>query len=186
MTHIIFPLAIGLLLLGIVVYWFLQGDAPQRVELSEAHDALGRLRLNFLPVSSVDRIFDYNDFVFVRNQKEPNIVRLLESERKAVGMYWLRHTRQQIRLLMAFYLKSARQSARLSVALELQMALNYLIFLTACNMLIGLIWLRGPVHARDGARRTIMVAARFCTISESLITLLEARHARIAQVSGSE
>lgn len=186
MTQIIFPLIIGFLLLGAMVYWFLQEDRSHKIELWEARDALGQLRSNFLPANLVDRIFDDRDFVFVRKQKEPGVARLLEAERKAIAIYWLCHTRRQIRRLMSFYVKSARHSARLSVALELRMAFRYFAFLASCNALLGLIWLRGPFHARQVARRTVAVATRFYTASERLLTLAEARYARLPEVSGPE
>jgi hypothetical protein len=185
-TQIMVSVAIGFLLLGIAVYWFLQADASPKVELSDALEALGCLQSKFLPVSVVDRVLDYNDSVFVDRQKEPAILRLLETERKAIAMYWLRHTRQQVRLLMAFYVKSARRSSRLSAALEVKLAFNYLVFLAACNAFLGLIWLRGPFHAQKVARRTLTVAARFCAVSEKVLALAEARRAELREASGQQ
>lgn len=186
MIQMLFPLAVGLLLLGIVVYWFLSGETSHKIHLSEARDALGQLRSNFSPASLIDRIFDYDDFVFACEQKEPGVVRLLESERKGIATYWLRHTRQQIRRLMSFYVRSARESAKLSVALEFQMALNYVVFLVVCNALLMLIWLRGPFRTRAVARRTMAVAARFCATSETLVSLAETRYARLPELSRAE
>ncbi|HEV3513579.1 MAG TPA: hypothetical protein VGS05_17850 [Candidatus Sulfotelmatobacter sp.] len=185
MTQIIVSVAIGSLLLGIAVYWFLQADASPKVHLSDAREALGCLQSTFLPVSVVDRVLDYNDFVFVRRQKEPGILRTLETERRAIAMYWVRHTRQQMRLLMSFYVKSARRSSGLSAALELKLALNYLVFLAACNAFLGLIWLRGPFHAQKVARRTRTVAARFCAVSEKVVALTESR-AELREASGQQ
>jgi len=186
MTQIIFPLAIGLLLLGVMLYWLLHGDTSRNFELSNARDALAHLRSDFLPSNIVDRIFDHDDFAFVLDEKEAGLLRLLQAERKTVATYWLRHTRRQTTLVMSLYLKSARQSARLSVALELQIALNYLLFLTACNSLQSLIWLRGPARARKIAQQTMAAATRFCTVSEKMLTLAEARYAGLAKMSGPE
>ncbi|MFZ0638673.1 MAG: hypothetical protein WAM59_03150, partial [Candidatus Acidiferrales bacterium] len=72
MTQIIFALVIGCLLLGVMLYWFLQGDVSNKVDLSEARNALGRLQSKFLPLSLVDRILDYDDFVFVDKLQEPD------------------------------------------------------------------------------------------------------------------
>jgi hypothetical protein len=185
-TQIIVSVAIGSLLLGIAVYWFLQADASPKVDLSDALEALGSLQSTFLPVSVVDRVLDSNDFLFVHCQKEPAILRLLEAERKAIAMYWVRHTQQQVRLLMTFYVKSARLISGLSAALELKLAFNYLAFLAACNAFLGLIWLRGPFHAQKIARRTITVAARFCAVSEEVLALAEARRAELREASGQQ
>lgn len=182
--QMIIPLIIGALLLGLMFYWFLQGDQSRKVDVSEARDALGSLQSKFLPVSLVDRILDYNDFAFVREQKEPRILHLLETERKAIAMHWLRHTRRQVTLLMSFYVKSARHNARLAASLECKLAFNYFAFLTACDALQGLIWLRGPFHAPRVARRTTIVATRFCEVSEKILAVAEARHANIPAAPG--
>ncbi len=182
--EIIFPVAIGCLLLGVMSYWFLQGSASNKVDLSEARTALGCLQSKFLPLNVVDRILDYNDFAFVNEQTEPDILQLLESERKTIAMYWLRHTRQQVKLLMTFYVKSSRHNAKLAAPLEFNLALNYFAFLAACNALRGLIWLRGPFQALKVARCTMIVAARFCAVSEKILATAEAHHANIHQAPG--
>ncbi|MFZ0923172.1 MAG: hypothetical protein WA020_08910 [Candidatus Acidiferrales bacterium] len=184
MTQIIFALVIGCLLLGVMLYWFLQGDVSNKVDLSEARNALGRLQSKFLPLSLVDRILDYDDFVFVDKLQEPDILRLLETERKMIAAYWLRHTRQQVRLLMTFYVKSARHNAKLAAALEFNLAFNYCFFLMACNALQGLIWLRGPFHALKVARCTMLVTARLCAASEKILTIAEAQGANMQEASG--
>jgi hypothetical protein len=182
----IVPLIIGVLLLGLTFYWFFQGDSSRKVDLSEARDALGALQSEFLPVSLVDRILDYNDFAFVQEQKDSRVLHLLETERKAIAMYWLRHTRQQVTLLMSFYVKSARHSAKLAASLEFKLAFNYLAFVTACNALEGLIWLRGPFDAPKVARRTMIVATRFCEVSEKIVAIAEARNADVPEAPGHQ
>lgn len=186
MTQIILPLAIGLVLLGMAVYWLLWTEAPHEMALPEARDALASLQSKFLPMSLVERILDYDDFVFVRSQKEREILRLLETERKTIAIYWLRHTRRQVRLLMTFHVKSARGSAGLSAALELKLAVSYLIFLAARNALLALIWLRGPFRAQKVAQHTLTVATRFCSVSESVLTLAEAHCAKMSKTSGQQ
>ncbi|MGB6877654.1 MAG: hypothetical protein WBD87_16645 [Candidatus Acidiferrales bacterium] len=184
MTQIFFSLVIGCLLLGVMLYWFLQGDISNKVELPDARNALGRLQSQFLPVSLVDRILDYNDFVFVDKLQEPSILHSLETERTAIAAYWLRHTRQQVKLLMTFYVKSARHNAKLAAPLEFNLAFNYFFFLMACNALQGLIWLRGPFYALKVARCTMMVATRFCAVSEKILAIAEAQGANMQEASG--
>ncbi|MFZ3245747.1 MAG: hypothetical protein WA185_11785 [Candidatus Acidiferrales bacterium] len=181
MMEIIFPIAIGCLLLAVMSYWFLQGDVSNKVDLSEARAALGCLQSKFLPLNLVDRILDSNDFAFVNEQTEPDILQLLESERKAIATYWLCHTRQQVKLLMTFYVKSARHNTKLAAALEFNLAVNYFAFLATCNALRGLIWLRGPFQALKVARCTMIVAARFCAVSEEILAGAEAHHANMQE-----
>lgn len=184
MTQIILPLVISFLLLGITTYWLLQANPSHKIESSEARDALVNLRSKFLPATLVDRIFDSDDLVFARHQENRNILRLLEAERKTIALYWLRHTQRQVRLLRTFYVKAARQNPKLSAALEFKLAFSYLAFWVTCNALLALIWLRGPFHARDVARRTMVVAARFCTISEGVSALAEIDYTKMQESSG--
>lgn len=186
MMQIILPLTVGFLLLGIVLYWFLERETTHQVDLSEARRALSRLQSKFLPMSLVDRILDYNDFVFVRNQKDPAVLHLLENERKTIVIYWIRHTRQQVKLLMTFYVKSARRNARLAAGLEFQLALNYFVFLMACDALLSLTWLRGPFYGLKVARRTIIVVTRFCTVAENIVRTAEARHPNMQEAPGHQ
>jgi hypothetical protein len=166
------------------LYWLLQGDSLAKVGLAEARRALGSLQSNFLPLRLVDRILDHNDFVFVDSQKDPRLMRLLEAERKAIAMYWLRYTREQVKLLMSFYVKSARHNASLAAALELKLAFNYVAFLMACDALRSLIWLRGPFYAPKVARCTMVVATRFCAASDKILAIAEAARSRISAAPG--
>jgi hypothetical protein len=186
MTPIILSLVIGLLLLGLMFYWLLQGDVSHKVDLSEARSTLGRLQSKFLPVNLVDRILDNNDFAFVNGQKEPRILHLLEAERTTIALYWLHHTRQQVKALMTFHVKSARYNAKLAAALELRLAFNYFAFLTACDAFQSLIWLRGPFYAPKAARFTMTVAARFCAISEKILSIAEAGHSNLPSTPRQE
>jgi hypothetical protein len=182
--QIIFSLAIGALLLGLMFYWLLQDDVSHKIDLSEARNALGRLQSKFLPANLVGRILDCNDFAFVSEQKEPRIVHLLEAERRAIAVYWLRHTRQQVKALMTFHVKSARYNAKLAAGLEIRLALNYFAFLVVCNAFQSLIWLRGPFYASRVARHTMTVATRFCAVSEKILAIAEARHANMPEAPG--
>jgi hypothetical protein len=184
MIDVIVPLAIGALLLGLMLYWLLQGDPSAKINLAEARSALGSLQSKFLPVDLVDRILDHDDFIFVDNQKDPRLLQLLEAERKAIAMYWLRHTREQVKLLMNFYVRTARHNAKLAAALELKLAFNYVAFLMACDALCSLIWLRGPFYAPKVARWTIVVTTRFCAASDKILTIAEAGRPSLPEAPG--
>jgi hypothetical protein len=185
-TQIILSLAIGVLLLGLMFYWLLQENASCKVDLSEARNTLGLLQSKFLPATLVSRILDYNDFVFVDAQRQPRILHLLEAERKAIATYWLCHTRQQVKALMTFHVKSARYSTKLAASLELRLALNYFAFLIACDAFQSLIWLRGPFYAARVARFTMMIATRFCAVSEKILSIAEAHHPNLPPAPGQQ
>jgi hypothetical protein len=186
-TQILLPIAIGLILLGILLYWFLREAASDKRSLdsSEAHCALSYLQLRFLSVSLVDRILDHQDMIYVRGQKDFNLVRLLDVERRAIAILWLRQTRQQVRLLMSFHVKSARHSAKLGPAVESKLALHYFVFLMAYNALFALVWLRGPFHARKVAGFITIALKQFCTISHQALSIADVSHMRIPEGPGN-
>jgi hypothetical protein len=187
-TQILLPVIIGFLLFGILLYWFLQGDASgkSRLDFSGAHNALSSLQMRFLPVDLVDRILNYQDMVFVQAQGDPGLMNLLNAERRGVAIFWLRRTREQVRLLMSFHVRSARRDAKLGLALEIKLALHYFVFLMAYNALFALIRLRGPFHARRVAGFITAAVAQFCAISQQALTIADAGHVRIPEVPGNE
>lgn len=174
MIQVMFSLAISVLLLGLLCYWLVQSSASRRVDLSEARSRLDLLQSKFLPANLVDRILDYNDFAFVNAQREPRFLHLLEAERRSIAICWLRQTRQQVKVLMTFHVKSARYNSKLAARLELKLAVSYFAFLIACHAFQSLIWLRGPFYAAKVARFTMMIATRFCVLSEKILAIAEA------------
>lgn len=182
MTQILFSLTIGCLLLALVLFWFWQGSASHKLNVSEARNALTVLQIRLLPINLMDRVLDYNDFLFVQKQRAPHVLELLETERKTIVLYWLSHTRQQVKLLMSFHIKSARYIAKLAPAQEFKLALNYLTFLLACDVLRGLIWILGPFRVSKVARYTVFVAARFCAASEQILMITKDPHTERQQV----
>lgn len=175
MTGIAFSLALGVLLLGLMLYWWLHGEPSKAPDISTARDALGSLQNRFLPVGLAARIFDQKDLDYVRSLEEPYITGLLESERKSIALYWLRHTRRQVKTVMGFHVRSARHNSRLAISLEMKLALDYFAFLFVCDVLCGLIWIRGPFRARGIARGIRTIAARFCARSEGMLISAEVR-----------
>ena len=177
--QILFSLSIGCLLLALVLRWFWQGSSSSKLDVCEARDALASLQIRLLPVNLMDRVLDYDDFLFVREQGMPQILDLLETERKAIALYWLNHTRQQVKLLMTFHIKSARHISRLAPAFEFKLALNYLTFVLACHVLQELIWMLGPFRVSKFAQYTAFVASRFCAASEQILVMTKDPHAEM-------
>lgn len=177
MMQMILSLLLGGLLLGLMLYWLLQRDDAGN-NVSAAWDALNSLQGRFTPAGIVDSIFDRNDFLFVREQRDRHILRLLETERKAIALAWLDSTRREVKMLMAFHVKSARHIVRLPAALEINLAVGYAGFLLACATLVLFVRIAGPFRASRFARHTVTVAARFCAASETILTIADGPHAR--------
>lgn len=182
MTQIILSLIIGVLLLGLMLYWLLQEEAASK-DVTAAWDALGCLRSRLLPACLIDRILDHSDFVFVREQMDRRILHLFETERKLLALEWLRYTRLEVKLLMAFHVKSARHEARLPVMLEIRLAFEYVGFLLACAALGMLIRMRDPFRARDFVRHTVTAAARFCAASEKILVIASSYQPQMREAS---
>jgi len=181
MTQVLFSLTIGCVLLSLMLLWFWQGGPSHKLDVSEARNALATLQIRLLPINLVNRVLDYNDFLFVQKQGAPHVLELLETERKTIVLYWLSHTRQQVKLLMSFHIKSARHVAKLSPAFEFNLALNYLTLLSACDVLQGLIWILGPFNVSKVVRYTVCVAERFCAASEQILLITKDPHAEIQE-----
>jgi hypothetical protein len=177
MTQVILSLLLGGLLVGLMLYWFLRRDAAAN-DISAAWDALSSLQTSFLPAAVVTSIFDRSDFLFVREQRNRHILRLLETERKAIALDWLRYTRSEVKLLMAYHVKSARHSVRLPAALEIKLALGYAGFLLAFATLVIFVRIAGPFRASSFAQRTLTLAALFCATSEKILSIADGPHAR--------
>lgn len=175
--QIILSLLLGGLVLGLMLYWLLHKDDAGN-NISAAWDALGSLQTTFTPAGIADSIFDRNDLLFVREQRDRHILQLLESDRKAIALEWLHSTRREVKSLMALHVRYARHNVKLPMALEIQLALGYAGFLLACGSLATFVRLAGPFRASRFAQHTVTVAARFCAASEKILTIADGPHAR--------
>lgn len=182
MTQIILSLLVGLLLLSLMLYWLLRGETASN-DAPAAWDALDCLRASLLPACLIDRILDYSDFTFVREQMDQRILRLFETERKAIALDWLRYTRLEVKSVMTFHVKSARHDARLLVMLEIRLALEYVGFLLACAALGMLIRMRDPFRALNFVRYTVTAAARFCAASENILVITSGCQSQMLKAS---
>jgi hypothetical protein len=184
MSQFFLPILIGFVLLAMLFYWVLRGNSgsASRIGISEAHQALALLQVKLLPLGLADRILDTADADFARSQSNPAILELLEKERKALAIFWLHYTREQVGLLMSFHVRSARRSANLSPSLEFKLALNYLNFLTAYRILLGLFWTSGPFSARRVSGIITGAAVRLCQASEQVFATMEPAELTAARI----
>ena len=186
MIQIIVPIFIGFLLLGILLYWFLRGEesAKCRLELSEAQTALKYLQSGSTSRDLIDRIANEQDIIFVRSEGDRNLLVLLNGERRAVALLWLRRMHQQVKLLMHFHVSSARSNARLGPVVELKLAFQFLAFIAIYYALLVMVWLRGPFRARKVTGFIAVALRQFCATSQQALVLADSWHAGLSQGSG--
>ena len=157
MSELFLFLAIGIGFLFLLLIWLLRSAVPpvDKTGLYEAQAVLTTVQVELPPRALGERIFSQQDWDFISTHASPGIQRIFLQERKALAYSWLRQTRNKIGQLMNFHRKAVRRNIRLSPSLELRLAFDYVLFLLTYEILCGLIWLRGPFHAR----RTIAYAA---------------------------
>jgi hypothetical protein len=162
-TYFAWFLGLTVVLLVLLVYWAWRSRARVVTidEFSGAHEALESVLLRF---HAVHRIFDPNDLEFMARQSPPEIQRLFQQERKAVAISWLRHTRKQVARLVDLHLRLASYTYEPSAASEFRLEMKYLSFSLVCHLLIILVRLRGPFHARKMVGYTIGSVDRFCAV----------------------
>jgi hypothetical protein len=186
-SQLLLPVLLGFLLLAILLYWSLTGttSSNREIGLSDAREALNRLQLQILPAGLVDRILNPDDFEFVRNERNPAILRMLEMERKTIAISWLRQTRHQVGLLMRSHVRAARSNAKLNPVIETKLAVDFFIFLLTYKVLLGLIWVSGPFQARKVASSVIHAVTRICQTSERFLPHPAVRGSSVPAVPGS-
>lgn len=173
MMQFLFPVVIGALLLGLLLHWSLRSRSSDQINANPPAEvgASGTLHSEFLPVGLMERILDPIDRDFTHSQATIETIRLLEQERRALAIYWLRHTRHQVRKLMSFHVRSVRRHVDLSPGLEIQLALNYVAFLIAYRLVMGLFYIRNPFHVRRVVNYIAAASMQLCFISERLLLI---------------
>ena len=121
-----------------------------------------------------ERIFDLGDWDFVSRNAPSEIQEMFLRERAILAISWLRRTRARISLVMRTHVAAVGQIADLHLVTELKLALNYLVVLTLCDLLIAWIWLRGPVRTRKMVGQTLRTVARLRGAFEQLMARVSA------------
>ena len=163
MTYFAWFLGLTVVLLVLLAYWAWR-SRERALTIDEFSGAKEVLESVLLWFPAVQRIFDPNDLEFVVRQWRPEILRLFQQERKALAISWLWHTRKQVGRLMDLHLKLASCTCEPRPTFEFRLALNYLLFISACHLLLILFWLRGPFRARKIVGYTVGAAERFCIV----------------------
>lgn len=111
--------------------------------------------------------------LFVRCQEVPGILRLFDSGRKSVALFWLRQTRDYVAQLMEFHVRLSRQRPDLSPATEVKLTFEYVQFQLLCKLLAAMIRMMGPVRVRAVAERVADMATHLGEVSEKALASVD-------------
>ena len=175
MSQLLPYFGIGLLLLAALVLWARQSLTTRKgsVELSMPCERPSGVASATRRRDLGERIFDPHDWDFVRHETTSEIQRRFQQERAVLAISWLRRTRRQVSLVMRTHAGGVRRSKNLQPAMELKLLLSYLTLVMLCDILIGVVWLRGPVHTWRIVWETFHWTARLRAAFEQLIAIVD-------------
>lgn len=175
MTGTLLFLVVGSFLLVVLyVYVRRSGSSDNKIAgPAQAYQALKTLQLELLPDWFVDRLFSGEDWEFARSQRVPEVLRLLDAERKSVALSWLRQTRDYVTKLMDYHVTLSRQRPDLKPSTEIGLTMEYMRFQVVCRLLAAMIRVLGPAHVRALAERAAGMATHLGDVSETLLARLD-------------
>lgn len=130
-------------------------------EFSLAQEAVDSLIGEF---SLVRRLFEPGDMRFILRQPSLEGRRVFLQERKTLAISWLRHLRRQLAYLKDLHLKLASYTNHPSPRGDLGFLTDYLIFAVLCNVLLALVWVRGPFQLNTFVGYTLNAVNQFCGV----------------------
>lgn len=167
MTGLIPILFLGTLILvfgGRLVFQWTRGNRAQPVTIAEYSRAREALDSVVVEASAIKRIFATDDIEFISRSGPGAVQRFFRKERKRLAIQWLRMTQKQVARLMDIHLKLASYTYEPSPTLELRLSIQYQTFNVASNVLLILLWCRGPFEASRLVAYTIRAAEYFCSV----------------------
>ncbi len=180
MTGLLAITVLGTLIVILGVRLVLQtsntGSQRRSVTLEEFANAREALDAVFVETAAIERIFSNEDLEFISRSATPGVQRLFLNERRALAIQWLRKTQKQVAQLMDLHLRLAGYTREPSPRFELKLAAKYAIFFLVSNMLLLLLWLRGPFKTRRVVGYTVGVAGYFCTVFSVRLESVNAPH----------
>ena len=143
--------AIGL---AVLLYWIRQNghDHVTTDEFLQVQEAVNSLAGE---LSLAARLFEPDDMRFISQQPNQEARRLFLEDRKVLALSWLRQLRRQVRRLKELHLRLASYTNNPNPRVDLGFLTDYVIFASACDVLIIFVWIRGPFEARTIARYTL-------------------------------
>jgi hypothetical protein len=162
-------LAIGLLLLGLVLFFLRRSrssthghsESPQRDDLPAPFHA------ELFPHELADRLFGLEDWEFIAKQCPAQLRRMFLGQRTALALSLLHGVRENATRLIRVHSAAARTHSHLKPLAEVKVVADYVFIQMLCQVLALLIWLRGPVglsrlvgHADNLSRRLHALAIK--------------------------
>jgi len=167
---------LGLALLVLLYLFARRGDSGVEggaAALVDARQALTCLQTGLLPAELVDRVFNEDDWRFVRSKSGKRVQELFLRERRRIALSWVGQVRRQVLGLKQFHSGQARAYARLDIRTELALALSFASLLALCRVLEAVFYLHGPYAAPRVVGTAILVAGKVCIVSEQSLAFLE-------------
>lgn len=167
----------GLLLLAVLVYWVQRSrsqDVKKETEGLEEQRILACLQFEVLTKAFVERVFSEQDWAFISGRTNRAVRRLFQTQRRRLAMIWLRRTRKQVTQLMTFYRAAVRQKIDVTAAVEMRVALDYMLFLLTYYVLLISVWLRGPMQARKMMGYAVGYTSQLCSSCRHLFPTVKA------------
>ena len=124
--------------------------------------ASGLLDSIFAETIATKRIFAIEDMEFISRAGPSDVQRFFVKERSALAREWLRTVQKQVAHIMDLHLRLASYTYEPSAKFEFGLTVRYLWFILASDVLLILIWLRGPFEAVRITGYTLDVAEHFC------------------------
>jgi len=175
MSQLLPYLGVASLLLVVAALWarqiFLTRKTRIEVIVPREHQAAGGSTASHGDFG--ERIFGLEDWHFVSRSMSSEIQEMFLRERAILAISWLRRTRRGASLVMRAHVAAAQQIEDLQLASELKLALSYFLFLILSDVLIGWIWLRGPVRTRKMVSRTLRTVAWLQGAFEQLMARID-------------
>ncbi len=167
MTALIPILLLGTLILVFAVRLLVQWARKTHtrpVTIEDYSCARAALDSVFVETMAIKRIFATDDMDFISRTGTPKVQHFFLKERKALAVQWLQRTQKQVAQLMDLHLKLASYTYDANPRFEFKLALNYLCFILASNVLLAFLWVRGPFQSVRIASYTLRAAEYFCSV----------------------
>jgi hypothetical protein len=157
-----------LVLAGRLVVQALTKSGPQPATIEDYSCARAALDSAFVETAAMKRIFASEDLEFMLREGTRDAQRFFLKERKGLAIQWLRTTQKQVAELMDLHLRLASYTYEPSPRFELKLTVEHLWFILVSNLVLFLLWLRGPFEAATIVGYTLR-------ISESLSSVFSLR-----------
>jgi hypothetical protein len=136
----------GALLLLLLVAWR-RGAADDFAAIHDRPEST-EYRVHLPERALLDRCLAREDEEFVSGLRSPRLLSLLFRERRRLALGWLRQTRREASRLYRLHVHSVRHATDLQPASEMKLLSALGLFLFICGMMMGMVWLSGPLRTR--------------------------------------